>query len=185
MRGLRDQELCALTEQTAPPSLSRLAVLVVDPLPHMASLVAGMLRICKVREIREVNTLTAALGELKRRQFDVVVLDDGFKDFRSVDFVKKLRASADSPGRDIPIIMMSASPAAAEIKAARDAGVNEFLRKPFSAQHIEMRLNTIVNAPREFIAADAYVGPDRRRRRGNFSGKDRRGTDKATESAAG
>lgn len=154
-----------------------LTVLVADPSPHMAALVAGMLRAIKVREVREVHTAAAALAELGRREYGALVLDDGMKDIGSVEFVRRLRASTDSLRRGIPIIMMSSAPGVAEIKAARDAGVTEFLRKPFAPRDIGARLNTILNAPRDFIAAPAYAGPDRRRRTSAFGGDDRRTPD--------
>jgi DNA-binding response OmpR family regulator len=160
-----------------------LTALVVDPSPHMSSLVAGMLRTVRVREIREVHTVAAALAELKRRDYGVLLLDDGMKDLDSVEFVRRVRSAEGSPCRDIPIIMMSASPGVDEIKRARDAGVTEFLRKPFAPNAVESRLNTILNAPREFIAAPAYKGPDRRRRKSNFGGKDRRGEQLAATAA--
>jgi len=69
------------------------------------------------------------------------------------------------------------------IKRARDAGVTEFLRKPFSAQHVESRPKTIPGAPREFISATAYTGPDRRRRTGTYSGKERRSRSKSETAA--
>lgn len=177
-----------MTSATPPQTGQRpITALIVDPSPHMAGLVAGMLRAARVREIREVTTTAAALAELKRRDYGLLVLDDGMKDFDSVEFVRRVRSTEDSPCRDIPIIMMSAAPGVAEIKRARDAGVTEFLRKPFAPRDIEARINTILNAPREFIAATAYTGPDRRRRKSSFGGKERRGGTRgaATEPFAG
>jgi hypothetical protein len=60
--------------------------------------------------------------------------------------------------------MMAATPSAALIAAARDAGVTEFLRKPFAAQHIALRMEAFQASPREFVTVDSYMGPDRRRR---------------------
>lgn len=70
--------------------------------------------------------------------------------------------------------MMSSAPDATRILAARDAGVTEFLRKPFAAVHIESRLTSIFGAPREFVEGGGYKGPDRRRKRAEFKGSERR-----------
>jgi two-component system chemotaxis response regulator CheY len=173
------------SSKPAEPSPLPLTVLVADPSPHMATLVAGMLRTIKVREVREVQTAAAALAELARREYSVLVLDDGMKDIASVEFVRRLRASSTNPSHAIPIIMMSAAPGVSEIKAARDAGVTEFLRKPFAPRDIGARLNTIMNAPREFIAAPAYAGPDRRRRTSAHGGEDRRSSEDRAEDQTG
>ena len=139
----------------------------------MAALVATMLRTLGIRDICEAVNVTRAMTALKGRAFDVLVIDDGFRG-QSVEFVQKLRAKQDCRNRHIPIIMMSSLPDAAAIARARDGGVNEFLRKPFSVKHIEARLKTIFNVPRDFIAVESYNGPDRRRRIAGFDGEDRR-----------
>jgi two-component system chemotaxis response regulator CheY len=160
--------------ETSVKTISDLGVLIADPSPHMSSLVAAMLRVLKIRDIREVSDTIGTMKELKRRAFDVLIIDDSLKG-GSIELTRKLRASRNGGNGDVPIIMMSGLPETARIKEARDAGVTEFLRKPFSAQHLEIRLKTILNAPREFISAEAYAGPDRRRRHNSFTGKERRG----------
>ena len=91
-----------------------------------------------------------------------------------VAFTRKLRANTDCPNRLVPIIMISAAPDAERIAAARDAGVTEFLRKPFAANHLQARLTSIEVNPRSFIEAPQFKGPDRRRRTVDV-GTDRRG----------
>jgi two-component system chemotaxis response regulator CheY len=157
-----------------PTNIADLGVLIADPSPHMSALVATMLRVLKVRDIREVTDTAATMAELKRRAFDVLVLDDSLKGIGSIEFTRRLRANQECQNRLVPIIMMSGLPDTARIRQARDAGVTEFLRKPFSAQHLEARLKTILSAPREFIAVQSYAGPDRRRRRDTHAGKERR-----------
>ena len=50
------------------------------------------------------------------------------------------------------------------VHAARDAGVTEFLAKPFSAKTLSTRIIAIVDNPRSFVENPSYAGPDRRRR---------------------
>ena len=59
---------------------------------------------------------------------------------------------------------------------ARDAGVNDFIAKPVSADSLHKRLARLVENPQEFVENDAYFGPDRRRRDLDTS-KDRRSED--------
>ncbi|SMQ75739.1 Response regulator receiver domain-containing protein [Devosia lucknowensis] len=139
-----------------------LGALVIDPQANMAGIVADMLRTCGRRDIHEVYDGAQALRELGRRAFDVVIIDDAITN--AIELVRRLRADARSPNRLTPIIMMSAAPDAARITAARDAGVTEFLRKPFAANHLKSRLDAISSNPRPFVDATGYAGPDRRRR---------------------
>lgn len=147
------------------PDFDKLTVLVADPSPHMSALIVSMLRAIKVRDAHEVNSAAGAMSLLKARRFSVIILDDALADFDGVALTRRLRAAEHNPNRDTPVIMISGAPDAERIKAARDAGVTEFLRKPFAANHVASRLNSILKAPREFIEGEAYVGPDRRRRK--------------------
>jgi DNA-binding response OmpR family regulator len=160
-------------------SFAKLDVLVCDPSQHMGTLINQMLRHLKVHAIEEVQTSNAALAALTNRQFGVILIDDELGPTDGVELLRALRAKERGLNRTTPVVMMSSAPDAARILAARDAGVTEFLRKPFAAAHIEARLNAIFAAPREFIAAEAYKGPDRRRRNAEFKGDERRG-DKAS-----
>ncbi|MEO6014039.1 MAG: response regulator [Devosia sp.] len=159
--------------------LTHFRVLVADPSSHMATLVAQMLHSLKIRAVDATMDLDRTAADLGRRAYDLVLLDEQLGGPAGFDFIRSLRKAGDHPNRLTPIIMMAAAPDARMIAAARDAGVNEFLRKPFSAEHIRLRFDTVRNTPRPFVEADAYAGPDRRRKR--VAGKDkRRASDGAT-----
>ncbi|MBU1337155.1 MAG: response regulator [Alphaproteobacteria bacterium] len=144
--------------------ITKHGVLVADHSPHMAALISVMLRSLGRRDIREAYDASKAMIELRRRIFDVLIIDDDLQGMDGVVFTKKLRACVDCQNRYIPIIMMSAAPDAKRIADARDAGVTEFLRKPFAANHLQTRLTSIETHPRTFIEAAKYKGPDRRRK---------------------
>lgn len=155
-------------------SFAKLDVLVCDPHQHMGTLIGQMLRHLKVHAVVEVESSGAALSALRSRRFGVILLDDQLGPTDSVELVRALRANPKGINRTTPVVMMSSTPDAARIIAARDAGVTDFLRKPFAAAHIESRLNAILSAPRPFVDADGYQGPDRRRRKAEFNGEERR-----------
>jgi two-component system chemotaxis response regulator CheY len=139
-------------------------ILIADASPHSIELVTQMLRAIGRRDIRSALDAETALAELDRRPFAALLLDDKLRDMDGVAFVERLRRAEANRNRHVPIIMMAAAPDTARITAARDAGVNEFLRRPFAANHLQSRLKSISEAPRQIIATEGYVGPDRRRR---------------------
>ena len=152
---------------------AKLDVLLVEPTPHMSTLIVSMLRHLRVHGVDEASTSSAALAQLGQRKYGAILVDEALKPMDGIELTRALRA-AEGPNRDTPVIMMSSTPEAARILAARDAGISEFLRKPFAAQHVETRLVSILAAPREFITAGAYAGPDRRRRNVEHKGEERR-----------
>jgi hypothetical protein len=69
--------------------------------------------------------------------------------------------------------------------AARQAGINEFLLKPVSAQGVLSRLEEVILRPRKFIDSRNYVGPCRRRKEDPaYAGPWRRLTDEPPAKAA-
>ena len=52
--------------------------------------------------------------------------------------------------------------------SARDAGVNEFVAKPFSPDIIFKRIQKIIESQRQFVYTPTYFGPNRRRSKGFF-----------------
>ncbi|WP_332688128.1 response regulator [Devosia sp.] len=154
--------------------ITKHGVLVADHSPHMAALVSVMLRSLGRRDIREAYDASKAMTELRRRVFDVLIIDDNLDGMDGVAFTRKLRASVDCRNRYIPVVMISAAPDARRIADARDAGITEFLRKPFAANHLQARLTSIEAHPRGFIEAAEYKGPDRRRKIVDVGDKERR-----------
>lgn len=156
------------------PSFSQLDILVVDPSPHMSSLVVQMLRHLKVGHVEEAPSSSAALARLNASRFAVVIVEDQLAPMDGVALTRALRAGTEYPSRNAAVIMLSSTPDAARIAEARDAGITEFLRKPFAAQQLAARLESIQTRPRDFIDTSAYAGPDRRRREKALNGPDRR-----------
>ena len=69
---------------------------------------------------------------------------------------------------------------AASINGARNAGVHEFLLKPYTAGDLFKRVENVMLKPRPWIEAVMYVGPDRRRfNSGEFAGAKKRRSDGA------
>lgn len=88
-------------------------------------------------------------------------------------FVRTLRAG-DSPHRFLPVVVMSYYGSTEDIATIRDSGATEFLLKPLSPETVANRLHSAILAPRLYVQADDYFGPDRRRHRGDWRGAERR-----------
>jgi two-component system, chemotaxis family, chemotaxis protein CheY len=146
--------------------LELLKVLVVDDNEYMRHIVRTMLLGLGVSRPREAAGADDAFARMADWTPDVVITDlqmaaptDG------IDFVRKLRRSSDAAHAMAGVVMMTAHGDIESIRAARDAGVTEFLVKPISVRMLAERITAIVERPRAFVRCDSYVGPDRRRNR--------------------
>lgn len=92
---------------------------------------------------------------------DLAVIDSSLKDMTGVDAVAQLRHSTTAK-RDIPVILLDSCRDHDLIRRARDAGVNEYVRKPFTAKTLLASVHSIIENPRPFILCNTYIGPDRR-----------------------
>lgn len=144
--------------------LSRVRVLIVDDNKYMRNMLRGILNAFGVRLVREASDGADALKELRVFPADLALVDNYMVPIGGIDFIKLLRTSRDSPDPFLPVIMISGHTDKHWIEAARDAGADEFLAKPVSAQSLFARVHITLTQPRPFVSGGHYAGPDRRRR---------------------
>ncbi len=154
-------------------------VMVVDPNPATARLLAEHMRPLGAQVFAAP---TAEKGYAMARATDpqLIFVEHGQSGLDGLAFTKKIRRS-DMVCREAPVIMCTAEATAEAIYGARDAGVHEFMRKPFNLGDLERRLEAVALKPRDWIEAVAYVGPDRRR----FNSADYKGPRKRKADGAG
>jgi DNA-binding response OmpR family regulator len=92
---------------------------------------------------------------------------------------RQLRFS-DLASRQRPVIMLAEHPTPGEVRAARDSGVDEVLKKPFTARALVNHVDVASSKSRDWVEGMGYVGPDRRRfNSASYHGQRRRRTDRA------
>ncbi|WP_137803459.1 response regulator [Caulobacter sp. 3R27C2-B] len=156
-------------------------VMVVDPNPATARLLSEQLR--PLGGVQIFSAPTAEKGYAMARAVDpqLIFVEHGASSgVDGLAFTRKLRRS-DLASREAPVIMCTSEATAEVILGARDAGVHEFMRKPFNLKDLERRLEAVTLKPRDWVEAVAYVGPDRRR----FNSADYKGPRKRKADGAG
>jgi two-component system chemotaxis response regulator CheY len=138
--------------------------LVADTTQYLANLTANMLRSVGAKSVTTVTDSAAVLMELHKGSFEVMVIDDSLAPIDGVALTRQIRAPDGGANRLMPIIMVFAEASRERIEEARDAGVTEFIKKPMSPKILESRITQAIEKPRAFVEAEAYTGPDRRRR---------------------
>ena len=143
---------------------SDLSILVVDSNLHNLGLTRSMLLTLGVSGTSAATGAHSALEQFSVTTHDLAIVDMDFNDcICGLEVVQIVRAGDNIVNPSIPIIMISARPALKQILAARDAGVNEFLRRPFSVAELSERITASMQDPRPYIRSTDYFGPDRRR----------------------
>lgn len=105
--------------------------LVVDDLPVNRRLLEGMLSRTGIEMIPAEDGIQA-IELLKREEFDFVLMDVHMPGLDGLDTTRVIRTELEERKRSIPIIAISASTMDSDIVKCREAGMNDFLAKPFT-----------------------------------------------------
>ena len=163
------------TLQRVAPRIQR--VLVIDPVPGASRLLGELMKEMGSRMVMVATRTEQALAMCKDLDPHLITVEFAGADLDGLEFTKRLRRSA-LPCRQAPVIMVTAEATASSIVGARNSGVHEFLRKPYTAGDLYRRVENVTLKPRHWIEAVMYVGPDRRRfNSGEFSGAKKRRSD--------
>ena len=161
--------------QRMAPMLQR--VMVVDPQPAGARLVGDLMRDIARSQIWVAETNDKAMRLAGSYDPHIIFVEMGPAPIDGIAFTRELRRSHIA-ARYAPVIMITGQATAAGILAARDGGVHEFLRKPFTMKDLLRRLEAVTLRQRDWVEAVNYVGPDRRRfNSGDYQGSLKRRSD--------
>ncbi len=152
-----------------------LTYLIVDDQRFCRTMIKAALRNNGIGSILEAGDAAEA--------FELIVAPDNPVDFILVDldmpilsgaeFTRIVRRGIDVPNPEVPIIMVSGFTAEGLVMEALNAGVHEFVAKPFSADMLFGRIVRTLAHPRPFVRTKTYIGPERRDA-GPAMGPDRR-----------
>ena len=140
-----------------------LGVLVVDDNQYMRKIVRNLLMNIGVREVYEASDGIAGLDAIRTFGPDVVILDWELPLLNGAEFVRIVRSPGVFPVPDIPIIMLSSHAERWRVVEAVRLGVNEYLCKPVSAQHLLDRFISILAKPRAIVQRRRLLRPEPRR----------------------
>lgn len=152
----------ALSKNQIGSLIQELGILVVDDNQYMRKIVRNLLLNIGVRKVYEANDGISGLDALRIVGPDVVILDWELPLLNGAEFVRIVRSPGVFPMPDVPIIMLSAHGERWRVVEAVRLGVNEYLRKPVSAQALLDRLTAIVGKPRPVVQLGDYYGPQPR-----------------------
>ncbi len=134
------------TSMASPPGLHRKAqecegrhLLVIDDEPHVAKLIARMLKGEGI-PVRSCALPEEAL-ELARDAM-AILCDVHLAGVEGTDLVRSIRQD----GYIGPIIMMSGDSARSTVKESLDAGIDDYLIKPFKRQALLQRVRRVISA---------------------------------------
>jgi two-component system chemotaxis response regulator CheY len=117
-------------------------VLVVDDSRTMARLARNLLMLIGFSEVEAVFDGASALARLRERQYGLVLCDWNMQPMTGLALLSAIR---DDPGlRRLPIIMVTAETTLANVMAAKEAGANGYIVKPFNGATLKDKIAAVL-----------------------------------------
>ena len=173
--------LDAKTMQKIAPVVRR--VLIVDPNPAAARLLSDLLKGFGSRDVAVEGDEAKVIDLAREMEPGLILTERTGPRLDGESLARRIRRSS-LACRRVPLIMVTAEATASTIKGARDSGVHEFLRKPFTSGDLFRRVENLATKPRDWVEAVGYIGPDRRRfNSDDYAGPGKRKADKPASAA--
>lgn len=152
-------------------------VVIVEPNAASSRLLSDIVKGLGAREVYVAVNEEGALELVRDVEPGIIFTERAGEALNGETLTRRIRRS-NMACRTAPIIMITSEATAAAIKGARDAGVHEFLRKPYTIGDLFKRVENVALKSRPWVEAVGYVGPDRRRfNSGEYAGARKRRAD--------
>ena len=116
-------------------------VLVVDDYNTMIRIIRNLLKQLGFEDVDDASDGSAALAKLREKKYGLVISDWNMEPMTGYELLKEVRAD---PGLNkTPFIMVTAESKTENVIAAKKAGVNNYIVKPFNAQTLKTKIEAL------------------------------------------
>ena len=117
-------------------------ILIVDDFSTMRRIVKNLLRQLGFNNIQEADDGTTALEQLKTDPVDLIISDWNMPKMTGLDLLKAI--GGDDKLKKIPVLMVTAEARKENIVEAVQAGVNNYIVKPFTAETLKEKMEKVL-----------------------------------------
>jgi len=116
-------------------------VLVVDDYKTMIRIISNLLKQLGFANVDEASDGTAALSMMRQKEYGLVISDWNMEPMTGYELLREVRA--DDRLSRTPFIMVTAESKTHNVIAAKKAGVNNYIVKPFNAATLKSKIDAI------------------------------------------
>jgi two-component system chemotaxis response regulator CheY len=117
-------------------------VLIVDDYKTMLRIIRNLLKQLEFDNVEEATDGAEALAKLRAGNFGLVISDWNMEPMTGLDLLKEVRA--DSRLKHLPFIMITAESKTENVVAAKQAGVSNYIVKPFNAETLREKIEKVL-----------------------------------------
>src|SRR5262245_33552974 len=119
-------------------------ILVVDDYNTMVRIIKNLLRQIGFEDVDAAPDGSAALAKLRSKKYALVISDWNMEPMTGYELLKQMRA--DPALTETPFIMVTAESKTENVIAAKQAGVNNYIVKPFNADTLKHKIDAVFAA---------------------------------------
>jgi two-component system, chemotaxis family, chemotaxis protein CheY len=120
-------------------------VLIVDDYNTMIRIIRNLLKQLGFVDIHDASDGSAALAKMREHKFGLVISDWNMEPMTGYDLLKHVRS--DPALAETPFIMVTAESKTENVIAAKKAGVSNYIVKPFNAQTLQSKIESVFRDP--------------------------------------
>jgi two-component system chemotaxis response regulator CheY len=117
-------------------------ILIVDDYKTMLRIVRNLLKQRGFDNVDEASDGAAALSKLRSKKYGLVISDWNMEPMTGYELLKEIRA--DEQLKPTPFIMVTAESKTDNVIAAKKAGVNNYIVKPFNAETLKTKMSSVL-----------------------------------------
>ena len=116
-------------------------ILIVDDYQAMVRIIRNLLHQLGFEDVDEAPDGPSALAKMREKTYALVISDWNMEPMSGYDLLREVRA--EEAWRSIPFIMVTAESKTENVIAAKKAGVNNYIVKPFNAQTLKGKIEAV------------------------------------------
>ncbi len=118
------------------------SILIVDDYKTMLRIIRNLLKQLDFDNVEEASDGSEALAKLRAGNFGLVISDWNMAPMTGLDLLKEVRA--DARLKELPFIMITAESKTENVVAAKQAGVSNYIVKPFNAETLREKIEKVM-----------------------------------------
>lgn len=117
-------------------------ILIVDDYKTMLRIIENLLKQLGFKNVFQATDGSMALKMMRETNFGLVISDWNMEPMTGLQLLKEVRADAHL--KATPFIMVTAESKVENVAAAKEAGVNNYIVKPFNAETLKQKISAVL-----------------------------------------
>lgn len=118
-------------------------ILIVDDYKTMLRIIKNLLKQLGFNNVDEATDGSMALEMANKKEYGLIISDWNMEPMSGLEFLKSVRASSEG-NPNVPFIMITAESKTENVIAAKEAGVNNYIVKPFNAETLKNKIAAVL-----------------------------------------